>query len=86
MFVSRLISLLIIFTVLATRPAHAYLDPGTGSLITQALAGFLLAVIFSLKLWTGKIKQFFKKNKTQQQMINRKALDSSFRDPSGFVS
>jgi len=69
--VSNVISLLIknfiifcLLTVIASRPAYAYLDPGTGSLITQALAGFLLAAVFSLKLWTKKIKQFFKKNKT----------------------
>jgi len=68
--VSRLISLLtknlIIFyllTVIASRPAYAYLDPGTGSLITQTLAGFLLAAIFSFKLWARKVKRFFKKKK-----------------------
>lgn len=65
--ISLLINNLIIFsllTVIISRPAYAYLDPGTGSLITQALAGFLLAAVFSFKLWARKIKQLFKKKKT----------------------
>lgn len=55
---------LCLLTVAFSRPAHAYLDPGTGSLITQALAGFLLTTVFTFKLWTKKLKQIFKKNKT----------------------
>ena len=47
--------------------AYAYIDPGTGSLILQALA----ALAFSaLAFWRGlreKIKSFFKKNDTENK-------------------
>ena len=38
--------------------AHAYLDPGSGSLLFQALIGVLLAAFFTIKLWWGKFKSF----------------------------
>ncbi len=34
--------------------AHAYLDPGTGSIIVQALIGFLAAIAVALKLYWHK--------------------------------
>jgi len=54
---------LIFILLISVSPAYAYLDPGTGSLITQAAVGFILAAIFTLKLWVGKIKQFISKRK-----------------------
>ena len=38
--------------------AHAYLDPGTGSIIVQALIGFLAAVAVALKLYWHKFLRF----------------------------
>lgn len=50
-----------------TDDAHAYLDPGTGSMLMQALAAVLLAgagVWYALK---NKIRSFFyKKNDTHE--------------------
>lgn len=34
----------------------AYLDPGTGAIVFQAIAGAVLAVLFTFKLWFFKIK------------------------------
>ena len=34
--------------------AYAYLDPGTGSIIVQALIGFLAAIAVALKLYWHK--------------------------------
>jgi len=52
--------------------AYAYLDPGTGSFILQALAvilasiiAFFTSFIYKLKLFFNKIKNFFKKKKTK---------------------
>lgn len=41
----------------------AYLDPGTGGLIVQAVIGFFCAIGFTAKLWWGKVKGFFSGNK-----------------------
>lgn len=36
--------------------AHAYLDPGIGSMILQLLAGAVFAGIMTCKLWWGYVK------------------------------
>ena len=36
--------------------AYAYLDPGTGSLIIQMVAGAFLAAGMTIKLWWGHVK------------------------------
>ena len=43
-----------------SQPAHAYLDPGTGSIILQALLGGLAGVLIAGKLYWSKIKSFFR--------------------------
>jgi len=40
---------------IAARPAHAYIDPGTGSYLLQLLVGGLFAAAFVLKAFWGKI-------------------------------
>lgn len=51
--------------------AHAYLDPGTGSIIVQAIVALFAVAIGFLSYWWIKIKKgfkkliaFFKKNKS----------------------
>lgn len=41
--------------------AYAYLDPGTGSIIFQAILGFIAAVISYFYFFWEKVKSFFKK-------------------------
>ncbi len=41
--------------------AFAYLDPGTGSIILQAIIGFLAAAGATITLYWQKVKSFFKK-------------------------
>lgn len=54
--------------LISSRSAHAYLDPGTGSMLLQAVAGVFLAGTFTFKLWAGKIKEIFtKKEKIKEQ-------------------
>jgi hypothetical protein len=51
----------IVVLILSVQDAHAYLDPGTGSLMIQALiAGFIGASFYIVKSW-GKLKSFFSK-------------------------
>ncbi len=41
--------------------ANAYLDPGTGSIILQAILGAFAAFFTSIYLFWAKVKNFFKK-------------------------
>ena len=43
-------------SLLLTVPAHAYLDPGTGSIILQAILGFIAASVATLSFYWNKIK------------------------------
>ena len=59
--------LLIFIFYLPSLNAYAYLDPGTGSLILQALLGVLAAIGAYITLYWRKLKnlinKIFKKNK-----------------------
>lgn len=58
-------SLIAIALCLSPIDAHAYLDPGTGSLIAQAVIGAVAGAFMFMKLYWGKIKSFFSKNKSE---------------------
>ena len=44
-----------------TVPAYAYLDPGTGSIILQAILGFIAASLATLSFYWNKVKLFLYK-------------------------
>ena len=46
--------------------AYAYLDPGTGAIILQALAGAVAAIMSFIYYYGNKIKVFFKKLKKKK--------------------
>jgi hypothetical protein len=48
--------LFMLFLVLASGPAFAYLDPGTGSMLLQVILGGIAAVGVALKLFWHKIR------------------------------
>ena len=62
--------LTIIIFFLFTTSANAYLDPGTGSIILQAILGFIAASIAALTFYWNKVKLFliklFKKDKKSE--------------------
>lgn len=45
--------------VLFASPAHAYLDPGTGSILLQSLLGVIVAATVAGNLFWQRIKSFF---------------------------
>ena len=55
--------------------AYAYLDPGTGSFILQAIIGFLAALSAGFLYYWTKVKnfflKFFKKNNNDEKTDNR---------------
>ena len=54
------IIILLSFFILTTK-AHAYLDPGTGSIILQAIIGAFAAFFTSIYIFWAKVKNFYKK-------------------------
>ncbi len=46
-------------------PAYAYLDPGTGSMILQALIGGIVGGMIAIKVYWQKIKGFFSDSKNE---------------------
>ncbi|MEK7704261.1 MAG: hypothetical protein AAB426_04825 [Myxococcota bacterium] len=60
--------------LLFAHDAHAYLDPGTGSLVIQALAATLLGVAVTARLWTAAIKR------AVRRLLGRPALTEGSTD------
>ena len=56
----KILPLSFISLFLSISSAHAYLDPGTGSIILQAIIGALAAIVVALKLYWHKFLVFFK--------------------------
>ena len=60
----------ILFTlifVFQSRPAEAYLDPGSGSFLFQIIVGGVLSALFAIKLYFRKIKSFFSKKNSPEK-------------------
>jgi hypothetical protein len=54
----------------ATKPAHAYLDPGTGSYIFQLLVAGLLGSTFFLRTAIKKIRRSLGKRPDNEEEAN----------------
>lgn len=71
----KILILNIIAIFLVVTNAYAYLDPGTGSFILQAIIGFLAALSAGFLYYWTKVKNFFlklfKKNKNDEKTDNR---------------
>lgn len=53
---------LLVATILllsSTQPSHAYIDPGSGSIVMTAILGFLAAVGYTARKYFYKIKNLF---------------------------
>ena len=55
------ITLFFLYVFLFTSSAFAYLDPGTGSIILQAIVGAFAAFLSTLYIFWEKVKIFFRK-------------------------
>ena len=66
-------NIIAIFTIVTN--AYAYLDPGTGSFILQAIIGFLAAISAGFLYYWSKVKNFFlklfRKNNNDEKTDNR---------------
>jgi hypothetical protein len=71
----RLVLYPLILLFLFSAPAHAYLDPGVGSVVLQALAAAAIGVSIFWKNIIYKIKSFFHKN--EEPDASRNAPDKN---------
>ena len=55
----------------------AYLDPGSGSMILQMLAGGLAAVAVVAKLYWGRLLKFLRIRKDEEESPSEKITDSA---------
>ena len=60
---TKLLGLTVIGLMSLTENAHAYIDPGSGSLMLQALIGVLAAGLIAIKAYWHKIKDLFSRSK-----------------------
>ena len=52
-------------------PAHAYLDPGTGSAIVTAILGFFAAIAFTVRKYYYRIMSVFRGKSGQRKAPNQ---------------
>tara|TARA_B100000787_G_C16049458_1_gene230571 strand:+ start:369 stop:563 length:195 start_codon:yes stop_codon:yes gene_type:complete len=56
-----MVFLLFLFVFFFSQDAYAYIDPGTGGIILQAIIGAIAATSLTIKIYWQKIKEFLKK-------------------------
>lgn len=54
------------FWLLTIAPAHAYIDPGSGSLIFQAIIGGAMAVGLAVKVFWRRLSSLFSRRKSSE--------------------
>jgi hypothetical protein len=62
-----LIVLIISFLFVFPGEVYAYIDPGSGSYLTQVVLGFVFGGLFMIKLYWNKIKNAIFKNKSKDK-------------------
>lgn len=61
--IATVLYIALMFSVIAIAPANAYIDPGSGSIIFQALAGTAMALGLAGKVFWRRIAAFFSRKK-----------------------
>ena len=70
-FLKKILFNLLFFLFIFIAPANAYIDPGTGSFIIQAILAVGASIIIFLKNPITMIKSFFKSNKKKDKLDNK---------------
>lgn len=75
--INKVLIINFIYLFLTISSAHAYLDPGTGSIIVQALLGLLAAIAVALKLyWHKFLKLIGVRKKINLEEKNKNTQDN----------
>jgi hypothetical protein len=71
----KFLTIITFFGLALVNEAQAYIDPGSGSVILQSIIGALVGALALIKMYWGKIRMLFSKEKE-----NSSKLDSGDRD------
>lgn len=70
-----------VFLIFWLQPAHAYIDPGSGSAIMSAIIGFFVAVGLIVKTYWYKLKSLFLRNgSVEKDRSSNDAIDQKTGD------
>ena len=62
----------LLILIVTPNTSYAYLDPGTGSIILQAILGFIAATVASISIYWTKfkiiLKKIFSKKRNQKNL------------------
>jgi len=72
----RVLALAVLVQVLTTANAHAYIDPGSGSVFVQMLLAGLLGAGMAIKAYWTRIKAFFSGDKSSAPPAEDESSDS----------
>ena len=61
------LSIFVVLSILLPSKAYAYFDPGTGSMILQGLIAGLMGVLFTIKTYWTRIKNFIFRSKIDEK-------------------
>jgi hypothetical protein len=53
------------------RPAHAYIDPGTGSYILQTCLGIAFGALYTLKIYWRQVTAFFSRSRSDKPLADK---------------
>jgi len=70
-FLKKILFNLLFFSLIFIAPANAYIDPGSGSFILQAILAVGASIAIYLKNPITYIKSFFKSNKKKDKLDNK---------------
>lgn len=59
--------IVITLVLFSSTEAHAYLDPGTGSILIQGLIAAIAGGLFTLRMYWQKVKDFFSGSKDETE-------------------
>ena len=66
MSILTLVAVIIFLHMIFPSHSYAYLDPGSGSIMLQLLLVAFFSALAAIKVFWGKIKTFFTKNRFSQ--------------------
>lgn len=68
--------ILLIAATLVPAPAHAYLDPSTGSMIVTAIVGLFASIALAIKTYWYRLKAFFRGNRKRGEAPHAASSDA----------
>lgn len=77
----RCVKLFVISTVLFSAPSHAYIDPGTGSIILQGLLASIAVGLGVVRTYWHRIRTVFSRSESSAGAVDSKTDGADREDP-----